>query len=123
VIFVLYLFALFLLIAGIVLLINPGIILGMIEENTGRLGLYAAAILVRLGLGIIMILMAGLSRFPLTVTIIGWIAILAAVVFLLMGKQRFQKMMDSILVKMKPWGRAGGIASLAFGGFLLYAFV
>lgn len=122
-IFILYLFALFLLIAGVVLLIKPGIVMGMIQENTGSPGLYVAAILVRLGLGIIMILMAGLSRFPLTVTIIGWIAILAAVVFLLMGKQRFQKMLNTILVTLKPWGRVGGIASLAFGGFLLYAFV
>ena len=32
-------------------------------------------------------------------------------------------MIKTILVKLKPWGRVGGIASLGFGGFLLYAFI
>ncbi|MFZ8928655.1 MAG: hypothetical protein ACO2YY_05630 [Pseudohongiellaceae bacterium] len=122
-IFIIYFFALLLLLAGIVILVNPDIVINLIQKNTESPGLYAGAILARLGLGIILVMMAGFSRFPLAVTVIGWLAIAAAAVFLFLGKRRFQAMIKTILVKLKPWGRVGGIASLGFGGFLLYAFV
>lgn len=115
-------FALLLLIAGLILLIKPDYIPGFIDNYADSWGLYISAILARLGLGCLLIYLAGLSRFPMTITVIGWIAILAAVVFLLMGKQKFTAMLRWIMNKIKPWVRAGGVASLLFGAFLLYSF-
>lgn len=115
-------FALLLLIAGVILLIKPDYILDFIDRYSDSWGLYSGAIIVRLVLGLLLIYLASLSRYPMTVTVIGWIAILAAAVFLLMGKQKFTSMLKWVTKKVKPWGRVGGIASLLFGAFLLYSF-
>ena len=120
--FLIYLFSIFLLLAGFWLLVKPAHLLNWMVRYAEHTGLYAAAILVRLGLGALLIYLSSLSRFPLTILIIGWIAIAAAVVFLFMGKTRFSRMLKAIMSKVKPWGRAGGAAAILFGGFLLYSF-
>ena len=118
-----YLLALMLIIAGLILLAKPAFILDFMDKYADTPGLYAGAILVRLGIGVLLLYMADLSRFPMTITIIGWIAIAAALVFAGIGKTRFVQMLNWIMKLVRPWARAMSIIAILFGGFLLYAFV
>ena len=117
------LFGVLIFVAGLVLIIRPQLILGMMESNGEKTWLYLSAIGARLVLGIILIQQAGFSKFPLLVEALGWVALLAAFAFMALGRQRFARLMAWVIAKMKPYARVGGAFALIFGAFLVYAFV
>lgn len=117
------LFAVLTLAAGLVISINPEYVFGFLRKHFERIELYILAIGVRLLLGVLLIYLSGVSRFPLAIEIIGWISIIAALVFLVIGRARFNKLMSWVLSLVKPLGRVGGVIAMAFGVFLVYAFV
>ena len=117
------LFGLLTLLAGVIIVINPDIIFGYLRDNLDRPWLQLVAIIVRLVLGILLIHTAELSRFPLIIEMLGWLSIAAAVTFALIGRQRFLKLMAWAFSLLKPYGRIGGLLAIAFGGFLVYAYV
>ena len=120
---IIYFFALLIFIAGLILLAIPTLILDFMDKYADNLSLYIGAILGRLGIGILLLYMADLSRFPLTMTIIGWVAIAAAVFFVGIGKSRFVKMIKWVMKPLRPWARVFSILVILFSGFFLYAFV
>jgi len=81
------------------------------------------AFVVRILLGSIIALVAGATQFPQTLQIIGILLIVSGVTVLLVGNAKIQSLLDWFL----RWGlnsmRAGGIAGLLFGVFLIYAAV
>ena len=115
--------ALLLCLVGISLLLKPEPVISFIEHHAASKPLYASAIIIRLALGLLLITYADLSRFPRTITVLGWIAIIAAEVFTWMGQPRFTSMLQQIMTAIKPVGRVGGGLGLAFGLFLFYAFL
>jgi hypothetical protein len=117
------LFAVLTLAAGLVISINPEYVFGFLRNHFERIELYILAIGVRLLLGVLLIYLSGVSRFPLAIEIIGWISIIAALVFLVIGRAKFNKLMSWVLSLVKPLGRVGGVIAMAFGVFLVYAFV
>lgn len=79
------------------------------------------AVILRLLLGAALILAAPLSRFPTVIEVLGWIAIVAAIAILFMGRSRlkkfiawFQRMTDAMV-------RVWLVFGFAFGAFLVYA--
>jgi hypothetical protein len=120
---IIYLIAPLLLIASVILLVKPTLFLDFMDKHADSTGLYAGAILARLGIGFLLLYMADLSRFPKTMTVIGWIAIAAAVVFAGIGKTRFVKMLRWIMKLVGPWARPFSAPVFLFAAFLLYAFV
>jgi hypothetical protein len=79
-----------------------------------------AAVAVRLLLGSALIIAAPGSRFPLIFQILGWIAIAAAVVLALMGRDRLSRFV-SWFERISPlMTRVWLLFGLAFGGFLIY---
>jgi hypothetical protein len=40
-----------------------------------------------------------------------------------MGRRNFNRLMSWALSLSKPFGRVGGVVAVAFGAFLIYAFV
>ena len=117
------LFGLLTLLAGVIIVINPDIIFGYLRDNLDKPWLQFVAIIVRLVLGILLIHTAELARFPLIIEILGWLSIAAAITFALMGRQRFLKLMSWAFSLLKPYGRIGGLFAIAFGGFLVYAYI
>ena len=117
------LFGVLIFVAGLVLLIRPQLILGMMETNGEKTWLYLSAIGVRVVLGVILIQQAAFSKFPMLIEALGWIALIAAFAFMALGRQRFTRLMVWIIEKMKPYARVGGSFALIFGAFLVYAFV
>ena len=117
------LFGILALLAGLSLLINPEIIIGWIEENVENAALYNSAIVVRLVLGIIFIVAARESKYPGVIKFLGYLFIIASVIFIFMGQESFQDFIAALIPDVKPFAPVSGLLSIAFGAFLIYAFL
>jgi len=116
------LFGILMLLLGVLLLINPTIIIGWMEDNMESTSLYIIAIGVRLVMGILFIVAARESKYPSVFKFLGYLFIIAAIIFIFIGKQSFQDFISSLIPNVKPFARLGGLLGIAFGGFLIYAF-
>ena len=119
---VIIIFGVFLILAGLLLVVDPDIIYNYLTENADRNWLYITAIAVRLVLGFFLIWSASNSRYPLLVKIFGYLFITAAIIILVMGHEAFQDLITSLIPELNPIGRIGGLLSMAFGGFFVYAY-
>jgi len=111
------------LLAGIVIVINPGVVFGPLRNNSDKLELHILAIVVRLVLGVLLISQSAVSKFPFAIEIIGWLSIVAAIFLTVIGRNNFKRLMSWAFSFLKPFGRVGGIIAAAFGAFLIYVFV
>lgn len=111
------------LLAGIVIVINPEVIFGFLRNNLDKLVLHILAVGVRLVIGALLIYQSNISKFPFVIEVIGWLSIVAAIFLAVMGRRNFSRLMSWALSLSKPFGRVGGILAVAFGAFLIYAFV
>lgn len=110
------------LLAGISLITNPNIIIKVLKNNADKLWLHVGAVVVRLLLGLLLIDQASFSKFPVTMQVIGWLAIIAAIIFTAIGRNNFKRLISWAFSLMKPFGRIGGALAICFGSFLIYAF-
>jgi hypothetical protein len=113
----------FIFLAGLALVLNSGGILQFISENTDEVVVYYLAIGVRLFLGVLFVLTARLSNFPLVMKIFGYLFIAVALVFILMGHGNFVKTLDNVMEIFTPYATVSGIAAVIFGGFVIYAYM
>lgn len=111
------------LFCGLLIIIFPEIIFGFLRRNVDKLALHILAVAVRLVFGILLIFQSSESSFPLAVELIGWLAVVAALSLVVMGRQNFLRLMTWALKLLKPYGRFGGVIAAAFGGFIIYAFI
>ena len=111
------------LLTGIVILFDPEIIFGYLKKYIDKTELQVLAIVVRLVLGVLLVYQSDVSRYPLVIEIIGWLAIVAAVIITVIGRNNFKRLMSWALSLTKPYGRVGGFVAAGFGAFLIYAFV
>ena len=116
-------FGTLILLSGLVILVNPEIVFRTLRKHSERIELQILAVVVRLALGVLLIYVSGISRFPLVVAIIGWLSVIAAVALAAIGRNSFKRLIAWALSLQRPYGRVGGILAACFGGFLIYAFV
>ncbi len=116
------LFGILMLLAGISLLINPEILIGFIEENMENTLLYISAIVVRLVFGVLFIVAAKESKYPGVFKFLGYLFIIAAIIFIFIGQENFQNFIGSVIPDVKPYAPVIGPLVIAFGGFIIYAF-
>ena len=109
--------------AGIVILFNPEIVFGILRKNSDKIELHIVAVVMRLVLGAFLIYQSSASKYPFVIEIIGWLSIVAAVFFAVIGRNNFSKLMAWALSQVKTLGRVGGVIAMAFGAFLIHAFV
>ena len=109
--------------AGLVILVNPELVLGWFRGRTDGIGLHILAIVVRLILGVFLVVEASVSRYPDVIEILGWLSIFVAIVLLVLGRKNFTSLMTWALSKAKTMGRPAGALAVALGAFLVYAFV
>ena len=109
--------------AGIVIFVNPEIVFSFLRKNYDKIELQILAVAIRLVLGAFLIYQSSVSKYPLVIEIIGWLSIVAAVFFALIGRNNFSKLMAWALSQVKTLSRVGGIIAFVFGAFLIYAFV
>lgn len=117
------LFGGFILAAGVLLLKNPETIFGYLQSNAEKLIIHVFAAVVRLLIGVVLIIQAGASRFPLGIEVLGWIFVTAGFILAVIGRKKFRRLMSWVLNNFKPYGRFAGVVSILFGGFLVYAFL
>jgi hypothetical protein len=111
------------IVAGIIILINPDSIFGLLRRNLESLSLHILAVVVRIIIGIALIKYAAESKYPAAIQILGWMSITAAFIIGIMGRQNFKKLMSWALNLKPSMGRIGGIIAILFGGFLLHAVI
>ena len=110
-------------IAGLIIVINPDLVFGLLRGKLESLGLHILAVVVRIIIGVALIMYAAESKYPTAILVLGWISIVAASVLGIMGRTNFRRLMSWAL-SLKPYfGRIGGSFAIIFGGFLIYAVV
>ena len=119
--YIILLFSTATIVAGIIIVINPETIFGLIRKKLDSLGLHILAVVVRIIIGVALILCATESKYPTTILIIGWISIVAAFVLGIMGRTNFRRLMSWALSLAPAFGRIGGFLAILFGGFLIHA--
>ena len=108
--------------AGIVILISPDTVFGILRKNSDKIELQILAVVIRLVLGAFLIFQSETSKYPFVIEIIGWISIIAAVFLAVIGRDRFTKLMAWALSYAGSLGRISGVFALVFGAFLIHAF-
>lgn len=108
---------------GLVILVDPEIVFGFLRKHYDKIAVHILAVVIRLILGIFLIYQSGMSKFPFVIEIIGWLSIIAALIFAVIGRNNFNRLMTWALSQVKTMARVGGVFASAFGAFLVYAFV
>ena len=62
------------------------------------------------------------SRYPGVIKFLGYLFILAAVIFIFIGQDSFIDFISSIIPNVKPYAPLSGLLAIVFGGFLFYSF-
>ncbi len=79
------------IVAGIIIVINPEMVFGLLRRRLESVGLHIIAVVVRVILGVALIMCAAGSKYPTAILIIGWISIIAATVLAVMGRANFMR--------------------------------
>ena len=111
------------IIAGIIIVVNPETIFGLLRRKLDSLGMHILAVVVRIILGVALIICAAESKYPTTILILGWISIIAACVLGIIGRTKFMALMSWALGLAPSLGRMGGVLAILFGGFLIHAVI
>lgn len=117
------LFGVLIVAAGIGMLIKPELIFDFLKQESDNVQLHYFAIAIRVIIGILLIFFAETSDYPVIIEAIGWFAIIAAIALVLIGHENFQKLIEWAVTFLKPYHRVGGFLAVAFGIFLIYAFL
>jgi len=119
--YIIILFGIATIVAGIIIVINPATVFGLLRRKLESLGLHILAVVVRIILGAALIICAAESKYPTAILILGWISIVAAAVLGIMGRTKFKRLMSWALNVAPSFGRLGGLLAILFGGFLIHA--
>lgn len=84
-----------------------------------RASLYFAVI-VRLILGVLLILAAPVTKFPVAFQALGWLAIVAAIIIPFVGRERLTRFIVWWMERPRVVVRIWCLLGVIFGGFLLY---
>lgn len=107
--------------AGVVLLVKPEYILDLLKKYSDSFGIHVVAVIVRIFIGVVLIISAPASKFPLALQVLGGLAILAALVLTVIGRSKFKSLMAWAMNLAHTIGRVSGVFAVMFGGFICYA--
>ena len=105
--------------AGLIILVSPEKFRNVMNSFAGQ-PRFLFAVIARIIIGAILLLEASNLKFTLVMQIIGGISILAAVVLLLMGQDRMDRMIDWFMKMSDDIFRIWSVFAIAFGAFLIY---
>ena len=111
-IYIIIVFGIATLVAGIVIVINPELVFGPIRRNTKALSLHILAVVVRMILGALLIIYASDSKYPMVIQILGWLSVVAAVTLGLIGRRKFINLMSWALNLTNTFGRVSGLVAI-----------
>ena len=103
--------------------LSPRVIMRMVSDIMDGTGGIVIAVGVRIVLGIVLLVAAAGSRHPLAFEVLGWIAIIAAVAIVIMGRTRLKAIVAKIAGFPDGMLRLGMVFGVLFGAYLVYATV
>lgn len=106
---------------GLAILVRPVPFLALMKRYAHSLSLHWLAVVVRLILGAALLGYADQSGFPLTLKVLGWLSIAAAVILAIIPHRRFGDFVTWMLGRFSSHLRWGGAAAILFGAFLFHA--
>ena len=112
--------ALLISLIGLTGVISPETLAALGRHALTPTGLLVVAA-VRIGIGVVLLLVARVSRAPRTLRIFGIIAIIAGVATPFVGVEHSRRVMDWWLAQGFVWVRLHAGIALVLGGFLAYA--
>jgi hypothetical protein len=115
------LFSLFILSVAGFMALRPKQFTETLLKLSDTVWLHVGAAGVRIVIGIALILYADQSRFPLTLHILGWIAVVAGVIFALVPRAKFIRLMHWAFERFARYTRIAAVFAVLFAGFLIYA--
>jgi hypothetical protein len=115
------LFGVFIITMAASLVIRPRDLTGFMLKHAGDRWLHLTAAGARLVLGIVLIRYAPLSHFPLTLHLLGWIALAAGILILVTPLARFEQLIRWFLNRLGKFTLVAGLLAVLFGAFLIYA--
>ncbi len=121
--FIIILFGLLILLTGTIMVLKPDPLVELLRRYADDAGLHALAVLIRLILGLLLVVYADQSKYPIVFTLLGWLSLIAALVLGVMGRGRFSRLMAWSLDLVPRWGRFSGLLAVLLGGFLAYAVI
>jgi len=113
-------FGILFVLLGLAAAIRPAGLTRLARKLTVHTWLRIIAFVVRVGLGVILILAAPSTMFPLPARLIGVLLIVSGVIVLALGNRGVQRILDWALGFGAPAVVTGGIVGIAFGAFLIY---
>ena len=105
---------------GIVWLVQPKRLVDLIDGWQGPSRFWFAVVF-RLLIGIVFLLVAPGCRAPIVVLVFGWIAIVAAVIILVVGRERLDRFIAWWLARPPSVIRISALFAVVFGAVLIYA--
>lgn len=116
-----FLFSVFLIAMGAIILVKPRAVFDLLERHKRAPTLQIIAVVVRVLLGVALIVAAPSSKFPFTLVVIGWVAVFAGVFVAAMGRTRFIQLMDWATKVLPKNAIMIGVIAIMLGSFLAYA--
>ena len=116
---VIALVGLLIFVAGLLILISPQIFRNAMNRFAGQRR-FLFAVIARIIIGAVLLLEAPNLKYTIAIQIIGGISILAAVVLLLMGQARMDRMIDWFMKASDNMFRIWSVFAFAFGAFFIY---
>ena len=118
--FLALLVALFIMVVGLVGAFTPDSLITVGRYVVTPVGLYAIAA-VRVGIGLVLMLIAPISRAPKTLRALGAVALVAGLATPLFGVERARAIFDWEATQGTALIRVGAGLALAIGGFIAFA--
>ena len=123
-IYIIFLFSIFLMFAGAVLIFSPDYVINHFIRYGDSFSLHFSAVAVRVILGAAFLLGASESRYPLIFQIFGWFSIAAAIVLCLIGRENFKSLIKWVVkIKSSLFKRSMGFFAILLGCFFIYAVI
>jgi hypothetical protein len=118
--FLALLIGVFVLVIGFVGVAAPSALLRAADYATTPIGLYAAAA-IRIGIGIVLMLVAPTTRAPKLIRVFGAIAVAAGVITAFVGVDRARAILAWETAHGTTLIRLSALLALLFGGFIVFA--
>jgi hypothetical protein len=112
--------ALFAMVVGVVGLVSPASLITIGRYVITPVGVYVIAVL-RVGIGLLLILVAPISRAPKTLRALGTVVVVAGLSTPLFGVERIRAILEWEAMQGPALLRASAVVALAAGGFIMLA--
>ena len=119
--YIIILFGLLITALSFYILFQPKVALEHVLNRAGSTHLYVLAIGARIGMGLILLLYADQSRFPLTLHILGYLMLVAGIILLLIGRPRFERLVKWAIRTFVNMAWLPATLGVVLGLFLIYA--